>query len=160
MHVAVLCGGKGTRLGEPIKCLTRVAGRPFMDWKLEQLEGFGADDITLIVGPFLAEFRARYGHRYCYMVDDQSGVRNALGDWDGWWTWGDTLLDQPPAGDSVCYVVPGTHIAGLWLDAGLYHGLGPWVMQETTATPWHINDPENLEKTGANLLRYGLTHRD
>jgi hypothetical protein len=127
-----------------------------MDWKLEQLERCGASEVMLLCGPFLPEFHKRYGSRVGYRPDGQTGVRDALDGWAGWWTWGDTLLDQPFVGDNVCFVVPGSHIAGLWLDAGVYHGPGPWVMRETTAVPWHINDPHNLEKTGANLLRYGL----
>ena len=160
MRVAVLCGGKGTRLGTPVKCLTEVAGRPFMDWKLDQLERFGADHITLVVGPFLAEFQKRYGSRVRYMEDDQSGVRNAVRHVDGWWTWGDTLLDQLPEGKNVCYVVPGDHIAGLWLDAGLYHGQGPWQMKRSAAWPLTINTPTDLERCGAHLLRLGLAVGD
>ncbi len=157
MHVAVLCGGRGTRLGVPIKCLAEVAGRPFMDWKLEQLERCGATHVTLFVGPFFFPFHRRYGSRVEYRTDAQAGVRDALGAWDGWWTWGDTLLEQPLEGDGVCFVVPGDHIAGLWLDAGLYHGRGPWQMRETAARPWHINTPTDLGETGAYLLRHGIT---
>jgi hypothetical protein len=159
VHVAVLCGGKGTRLGLPIKCLAEVAGRPFMDWKLEQLEGFGAQ-ATLLCGPFFGEFSKRYGNRVTYMPDAQRGVAEAIKGWDGWWTWGDTLLDQPLLGENVCYVVPGSHIAGLWLDAGLYHGEGPWQMQETRARPLTINTPQQLGETGATLRRHGITGRD
>lgn len=156
MHVAVLCGGKGTRLGEPIKCLAEVAGRPFMDWKVEQLERCGATRLTLVVGPFLTAFYRRYGSRFEYRTDAQEGVREALGSWRGWWTWGDTLLEQPLDGEGVCFVVPGLHIAGLWLDAGLYHGPGPWRMQETAARPWHINTPTDRGVTDAHLRRHGL----
>jgi hypothetical protein len=124
-----------------------------MDWKLEQLEPFDAR-VTLVCGPFFDEFSKRYGSRVTYMPDKQTGIRDALRGWQGWWTWGDTLLDQPLVGENVCYVVPGTHIAGLWLDAGLYHGEGPWQMQETPARPLTINTPQQLEETGATLRRY------
>jgi hypothetical protein len=150
VHVAVLCGGKGTRLGAPIKCLAEVAGRPWLDWKLEQLERLGATEISLHCGPFAAEF-ARYGHR-C-IGDDQTGIRAAIAGWDGWWTMGDVLLEQPLEGDGVCFVVPGEQIAGLWLDAGLYHGRGPWRMVETAAVPYHINTPQDRERAGAYLAR-------
>lgn len=160
MHVAVLCGGKGTRLGEPIKCLAEVAGRPFMDWKLEQLERCGATRVTLIVGPFFREFFRRYGSSVEYRTDSQAGIRAALDGWRGWWTWGDTLLEQPLVGENVCFVVPGEHIAGLWLDAGLYHGPGPWRMEVTAATPWQINTPTDLMRCNEDLLRYGVTVRD
>lgn len=125
-----------------------------MDWKLEQLESHGASDITLLCGPFLNEFLHRYGSRVQYQPDTQSGIRDALRGWSGWWTWGDTLLDQPLVGTNTCFVVPGSHIAGLWLDAGLYHGLGPWVMRETTATPWQINTPTDLARCSENLRRH------
>jgi len=156
VHVTVLCGGKGTRLGEPIKCLTEVAGRPFMDWKLEQLELLGASSVTLVVGPFLREFSARYGSTVGYRADSQSGIRDALGDVDGWWAMGDVLLDQPLEGVGVMFVRPGVQIAGLYLDCGLYHGPGPWRMEWTEAVPYHINTPSDLEKTGAHLRRHGL----
>lgn len=154
MHVAILCGGKGTRLGAPVKCLAEVAGKPFMDWKLEQVERLGATYVVLIVGPFLKEFHKRYGSRVEYLPDAQTGIRNALGRWSGWWTWGDTLLEQPFDGENVCYVTPGEHIAGLWLDAGLYHGTGPWTMKETSARPWQINTPNDLARCSETLLRH------
>lgn len=153
MHVAVLCGGKGTRLGEPIKCLTEVAGRPWMDWKLEQLERCGATDITLMVGPYAEEF-ARYGLR---MIEDpQKGIGRALrglGLSVGWWTMGDVLLEQPlswPVGP-VVYVRPGEQIGGLWLDCGLYYGTGGWRMKETRAIPYHINTQADREEADAYL---------
>ncbi len=130
-----------------------------MDWKLEQLEAFGAQP-TLLCGPFFDEFVKRYGDRCSYMPDGQHGIRNAVAGWDGWWTWGDTLLDQPLEGTNVCYVVPGEHIAGLWLDAGLYHGQGPWQMVETEARPLTINTPQELMGCDEDLLRYGITGRD
>ena len=156
MHVAVLCGGRGTRLGLPVKCLAVVAGRPFMDWKLEQLERLGASHVSLFVGPFLSEFHKRYGGRVEYRPDGQTGVRDALGSWAGWWTWGDTLLEQPLDDEGGCFVVPGDHIAGLWLDAGLYYGTGPWQMRTTTAIPWSINTPGELERCGAHLRRHSF----
>jgi len=156
VHVAVLCGGKGTRLGEPIKCLAEVAGRPFMDWKVEQLERHGATHLTLVVGPFFSEFHRRYGSRFEYRTDAQGGIRAAIGGWRGWWTMGDVLLDQRLEGDGVCFVRAGEQIAGLWLDCGLYHGPGPWQMVPTAAVPWHINTRADMEKTGAHLRRHGL----
>jgi GTP:adenosylcobinamide-phosphate guanylyltransferase len=151
VRVAILCGGKGTRLGAPIKCLAEVAGRPFMDWKLEQLERFGATDIHLLCGPFRSEFRKRYGSRVVYKPDRQSGIKAALGFWPWWWTMGDVLLDQPLGHRNAVYVVRGEQIAGLWLDAGLYHGTGPWQMVETSAVPYHINTPDDLARCEAYL---------
>lgn len=154
MNVHVLCGGRGTRLGQPVKCLTEVAGRPFMDWKLNQLYRHGATQITLIVGPFAEDF----AHYNLPMVeDDQTGIQHALkaaGTY-GWWTMGDVLLEQPLHNTShpLVYVRPGTQIGGLWHDCGLYYGQGPWTMTITRAFPHHINTPTDLEGTSAYLHR-------
>lgn len=160
MHVAVLCGGKGTRLGAPVKCLVEVAGRPWMDWKLEQLAQHGATRVTLFVGPHLNAFYRRYGPTVEYRTDPQHGIRAALGTWHGWWTMGDVLLDQPFVGTNVMFVRPGTQIAGLYLDCGLYHGMGPWVMQPTDAVPLDCNTPSALGEADAYLRRHGLARRD
>lgn len=146
-----MCGGRGTRLGAPIKCLAEVAGRPFMDWKLEQLERFGATDIHLLCGPFRDAFKRRYGSRVLCEEDDQTGIRDALGYWPWWWTMGDVLLDQPLIHRNAVYVVRGEQIAGLWLDAGLYHGPGPWQMVETTAVPYHCNTSADLARCESYL---------
>lgn len=151
LPVLVLCGGRGTRLPAPIKCLTPILGRPFMDYKLDQLERLGATRIDLICGPYRRDFKRRYGKRVMTWADPQLGIRNALGTWDGWWTWGDTLLEQAPAHPNACYVAPGVHIAGLWIDAGLYHGRGPWTMVEATDRPHHINTLADLARTEAYL---------
>ena len=47
--------------------------------------------------------------------------------------------------------VRGEHIAGLWLDCGLYFGRGPWHMVETEALPHHINDQTALAECEAYL---------
>ncbi len=151
MRVAVLCGGKGTRLGEPVKCLTEVAGRPFMDWKLEQLERLGATAVTLVVGPHEQAF-ARYG--LPMVADPQEGIQAALAACgvNAWWTMGDVLLEQPLVGvGEIVFVRPGTQVGGLWLDCGLYRGRGPWQMVETAAVPHHINTPDDLAECEAYL---------
>jgi len=52
--VAILCGGKGTRLGELTKdipkSLVKVAGKPFIFWQLDLLADQGFTDVTLCVG--------------------------------------------------------------------------------------------------------------
>lgn len=162
MRVAVLCGGRGTRLGEPIKCLTEVAGRPFMDWKLEQLERMGASKVVLWCGPYVDEFRQRYGSRCDYDWDDQQGIGPLVDKMtDGiHWTMGDVLLEQPLEwlAYPTMYVRrdDNPNIAGLYLDCGLYFGKRNFRMVETWAQPWHINTPEDLRRCDENLRRLSV----
>jgi hypothetical protein len=151
MRIAVLCGGKGTRLGEPIKCLAEVAGRPFMDWKLEQLERLGASHITLCVGPFFDEFAARYGDRCTYKPDNQFGIADVVDNLPDhtYWTMGDVLLEQPLEwlAYPTMYVRRSDepNIAGIYLDCGLYFGKQNFRLVETWAQPYHINTRADLE---------------
>lgn len=166
MRVAVLCGGKGTRLGEPIKCLAEVAGRPFMDWKIDQLHGQGATRIMLLCGPYQDEFSERYSHRLGVTVhsDEQIGVEPALRHvaTPDWWTWGDTLihigrLHTPTLPTMYVRRDPANaNIAGIYLDVGLYSDTGNFTLVETTAVPHHINTPADRDETDAYLRRYGL----
>lgn len=162
MRIAVLCGGKGTRLGEPIKCLTEVAGRPFMDWKLEQLERMGATAITLCCGPFFDEFSSRYGDDCTYKPDNQFGIADVVEHLPDsqYWTMGDVLLEQPlglPIAP-VMYVrrAPNPNIAGLYLDCGLYYGKSGFFLYETEAQPYHINTRSDLEVCDSHLRRHSL----
>lgn len=55
LPVAVLCGGKGTRLGaltkDKPKILVEVAGRPFLHWLLKCLDSAGIGRVILFAGP-------------------------------------------------------------------------------------------------------------
>lgn len=161
MRVAVLCGGKGTRLGEPIKCLTEVAGRPFMDWKIEQLERMGASQVVLVVGPFFHEFTQRYGDRCFVVADNQTGIADALKVFDDHchWTMGDVLLEQPLEwlAYPTMYVRRDDepNIAGIYLDCGLYFGKQNFRMVETWAQPYHINTRGDLERC-EDFLRHRI----
>lgn len=53
--VVVLAGGRGTRLAAVTgadlpKALVPVAGRPFIDWKLDELQEAGATEVVVLVG--------------------------------------------------------------------------------------------------------------
>ncbi|MBO0768275.1 MAG: NTP transferase domain-containing protein [Solirubrobacterales bacterium] len=54
MQCVVLAGGLGTRLGQLTKdtpkALIPVAGRPFADHQLQQLHGWGVDDVIYSIG--------------------------------------------------------------------------------------------------------------
>jgi NDP-sugar pyrophosphorylase family protein len=53
--VVVLAGGRGTRLATVTgpdlpKALVPVAGRPFIDWKIDELHAAGATEVVVLVG--------------------------------------------------------------------------------------------------------------
>ncbi|MBF0333771.1 MAG: nucleotidyltransferase family protein [Alphaproteobacteria bacterium] len=60
----ILVGGRGTRLGALTdttpKPLIPVAGRPFLDWLIERLAGFGITEIVLLAGYLGERFVERY----------------------------------------------------------------------------------------------------
>src|SRR5262249_2990503 len=62
---AILCGGRGTRLGgltEHLpKSLVPVAGRPFVDWQLDLLAGQGVTEVVLCAGHGGGQPRAHVG---------------------------------------------------------------------------------------------------
>lgn len=87
--VAILCGGKGTRLGALTettpKALVRVAGRPFIEWQLDILQRQGAKNVVLCVG-HLADQISKHvmGHPRagmeigCWMDYERSGQLAAI----------------------------------------------------------------------------------
>ena len=114
LPVAVLAGGLGTRMrhltGPDLpKALVPVAGRPFIDWKLEELRGAGASRVVLLVGhgaDVLVD-HVGSGERFALRVDclvDPPGLwgtggalRHGLPDLGPAFfvTYGDTLLEVP-----------------------------------------------------------------
>ena len=160
MRVAVLCGGKGTRLGEPIKCLTTVAGRPWMDWKLDQLREQGAFQIHLICGPYINAFIERYSNdpTITFSTDPQTGIPAALDAVHAmqWWTMGDVLCDFgrftiPNHPVMLVRRDPHPNIAGLYLDCGIYYGKRDFVLVETDAPTYHINTIDDLNRAEEHL---------
>jgi NDP-sugar pyrophosphorylase family protein len=112
LPVAVLCGGRGTRLrgitGDRVpKALVPVAGHPFIEWKLENLAAAGFRDVVLLVGHLGDQIRAHVGDGRGLGVsvryhDDRDGplgtggaLRSALSMLPPafWVTYGDSLLD-------------------------------------------------------------------
>lgn len=155
MNVTVLVGGKGTRLGQPVKCLTEVNGQPFLHWRLHQLWEDGATSFTLLVGPYAKEF-AQY--RLPMIEDDQTGIPGCLPHIpeDTWWALGDVYCPFPltPRLSPAMLVTrnsPHPNIAGHLLDCGLYYGRRGYTLVETRNVPLTINTPDELEHCRANL---------
>ena len=66
-QAVILVGGRGARLG-PLtdaipKPLADVAGRPFLDWQIEEVARFGFERITLLAGYKAETIAARYAGR-------------------------------------------------------------------------------------------------
>ncbi|MEM3804070.1 MAG: sugar phosphate nucleotidyltransferase, partial [Conexivisphaerales archaeon] len=90
MQAAVLAGGLGTRLGDLTKNLPKpmipINGKPFLEYKIQELKEGGVDEIVLCVG-YLADKivnhfgdGARYGVKISYSYDGErlKGVIGAL----------------------------------------------------------------------------------
>lgn len=85
--VAILCGGKGTRLGELTantpKSLVKVAGRPFIFWQLDLLQSLRTKRIVLCVGHLGDLLRDAVGLQYkgqdIYYSHDGEAPRGTLG---------------------------------------------------------------------------------
>jgi NDP-sugar pyrophosphorylase family protein len=109
--VVVLAGGLGTRLtsvtGDVVpKALVPVAGRPFIDWKLEELQAAGATDVLVLTGhhgdavaAHLGQgtrpgLRIRCRRDRAERAGTGGAVRDALGDLPEWFwvTYGDSLV--------------------------------------------------------------------
>lgn len=88
MQVAILAGGKGTRMGELAaakpKLLLSVAGRPFADHMLELLARAGVDRVALCIGHLGEQIRAyvadgaNWGLEVVY-VDEGDELRGTAG---------------------------------------------------------------------------------
>lgn len=153
-HVAVLCGGQGTRLGYPgQKCMVPILGKPFLAYKIDQLYDLGADVIHLLVGHHADEVRDYFGSWPTYHYDKGVGITVAHRlaaqhlPFVHWLTYGDCLLDAPLHESSMPYVwVNDEHPndAGLmmcWGQSFLFH------RKRTHARSYHINTPADLART-------------
>jgi D-glycero-D-manno-heptose 1,7-bisphosphate phosphatase len=134
-QAALLVGGRGTRLGALTasipKPLAPVAGRPFLDWQIEDVARHGFDRITLLAGYKAEQIVARYNGRHCRGAEIEVLVepeplgtagclrlfRESLDDrfllLNGDTLFSINLLDLPiPAGDALgslalCSIAPG-----------------------------------------------------
>lgn len=89
--VCLLAGGLGTRLGSIVedtpKPLLPVAGRPFLDWQLDLLAGYGTRRVVLCVGYLGERIEAEIGPSrhgidiaYAYDPPDLAGTAGAIRD--------------------------------------------------------------------------------
>jgi NDP-sugar pyrophosphorylase family protein len=132
--VVVLAGGLGTRLA-PVtgdaapKALVAVAGRPFVDWKLDELRAAGATDVLVLTGhhgdavaahvgngtPF--GLRARCRRDATGPVGTGGAVRDALDELPPqfWVTYGDSLMTVDlAAGERRLAATSGTALMTVW----------------------------------------------
>ncbi len=164
--VAVLCGGLGTRLGYPgQKCLVPIAGRPFLHWKLDQLVKHGASEFHLLVAHKALDVYDSIGDKWgiapvYYHTDDLIGQTAAHRQaapympFVHWLTYGDGLLDAPLRHSLMPYRYANDEFS----DAGLMYcwaGSFRFIPKHIDAPSYHINTPEDLERTSAYLHRLG-----
>lgn len=179
MRIAVLCGGKGTRLGYSPKCLIPTCGRPFIEYKIEQLITQRFTDITLLVGPFVRDFMylaGKYPQVTALVRDDQTGVENALHQYEKvtglpleWWCNGDTLLyliapipktvPDRSIGLATTHLIEPPNVNGEFLDAGLYYGWPPFEWRICESKPRTINTPAQHADTEKYLLHIEKSQR-
>jgi hypothetical protein len=160
-HVAILCGGKGTRLGyDGQKCLIETAGRPFLCWKLDQLADRGAEHFHLLVSYLAEEVRwvvrdDWHGIPVTYHYDIGANPIHAHHTanlpYFHWLTYGDSILDAPLVRRPFPYRYTNDEFLE---DAGLMWCFGKsrlFVPRYTRETAWHVNTPDDWKKARANL---------
>jgi hypothetical protein len=140
-----------------------MLGRPFLDWKLEQLAAAGATDLHLLVAHRQDEVRDWIGDVYAdlpvtYHVDSGDGRRAAHRTADlppvHWLTYGDCLLDVPLEHRPFPYRWANTEFR----DAGVAYC---WGRNERCASRWtasrshHINDSAAYAECESFLKRAG-----
>src|SRR4051812_43140338 len=89
MYALILAGGYGRRLRSVVadkpKPMADVNGKPFLEYQIEELVGFGVTDVVLCVGYLAGQIQAyfgngsRWGARIAYAVERQPlGTAGAL----------------------------------------------------------------------------------
>lgn len=159
--VAVACGGRGTRLGEPgQKCLVDLHGRPFLHHKLDQLAGHNATEFHLLVAYDAWAVYASVGTTWdnipvIYHHDNGTSHIHAHHTaplpYVHFYTYGDTLLNVPLRHAARPY----TYSNNEYEDAGVSYCWGsrlPRRHRHTDAIAYHCNTPEDLEITRAAVV--------
>ena len=165
--VAILCGGKGTRLGyDGQKCMVPVAGRPFLAYKLDLLCARGATEFHLLVSHRQVEVytgigKVWNGRPVHYHSDSGYSAERAVQaasrhmPFIHWLTYGDSIFDVPLKHSMFPYVYSNPEFE----DAGLLYCWGASMrglrkFSDTWAV--HCNTPADLARAETYLRRRGL----
>jgi mannose-1-phosphate guanylyltransferase len=101
----ILCGGAGLRLrpvtGEGPKSMAQVAGSPFLEMPLRQLQRCGVQRVILAVGFGAAAIQSYFGETFCGMEVEYSNESSPLG------TGGALQNAAKHVGSSSCLVMNG-----------------------------------------------------
>lgn len=165
--VAILCGGKGTRLGYAgQKCMVPIDGRPFLAYKLDLLCKQGATEFHMLVAHKAVDVYTGIGQSWKsrpvhYHIDPGVSALDAHAraakhmPFVHWLTYGDSIFDVPLKHSLFPYVVgnPEFEDAGLlYCWGGSYKGLRKFA--DVPAV--HCNTQDDLRKAYAYLKRHGL----
>lgn len=184
MITAVLCGGSGSRLlgdNEDVrqKCCVEVAGKPFLQWRIEQLLDCGHRNLHFITkGRYGAEVKQTVGdwpvhiesisgdkfQAVSYAAELGQGETVCIVNGDTWFPvpqyydfFGTPLMVVCPPGKQQPNVSMGQGYPN-YLDAGIYwiNNNWPqhWKHMFVDQTPYHLNTPKDKEELDAYLRRY------
>lgn len=170
MHVVILAGGYGSRLGDLTKAhpkyLVPVAGKPFCDWQLDLLTRQGFTSFTVCLGYRGAQIRAHLDYHWRDL--DVSYSDEGL-DQQGPWVayarakhrlpsrhaviYGDSYLDLPVDLIRACWASPkNVYLRWGGEDYGLRFLGGRGVENVDAPAPWHeVGSREGIANLEAHL---------
>lgn len=165
--VAILCGGRGIRLGyKGQKCMVPIDGKPFLAYKMDLLCKQGATEFHLLVAHKAVDVYTGIGKTFqgrpvYYYVDAGRSPREAHDvaakhiPFIHWLTYGDSIFDVPLRHSMFPYIYANPEFE----DAGLQYLWGQSVrgIRKYADTPAvHCNTPADLERAEQYLSRRGL----
>lgn len=165
--VAVLCGGRGTRLGySGQKCMVPIDGKPFLAYKLDLLVKQGATEFHLLCSHKVVDVYRGIGTTWkgrpvYYYVDEGFSPYQAHLQaskhipFVHWLTYGDSIFDVPLKHSLFPYVYanPEFEDAGLlYCWGGTMKGLRKFADKPAV----HCNTYDDLQRAYAWLRRRGL----
>lgn len=170
-QVVVLAGGLGTRAGSLTrdgqlpKALVDVAGRPFIDRKLDELAEFGATEVLLLTGhgsDALSEHFARHAPVLPVvliadgpqLLGTGGAVRAAIDSLSDqfWLTYGDTFLQVPAA--AAEHAFDSAAVGGLMT---VLHNRDRWQLSNTTVNGGFVVGYDKTSAVGRHeWIDYGM----